>query len=130
MRTSTWCGAYNPSLTGRGGEGILIFVAKYTKEARRARRYPHDSVLEIFSDSDSMPVDVARLIDVSALGLSFTTTRVYAKGAPIHARMRLLNTGVLEIRGTIVRIKEKTNCTLYGVKYDSVRGNHPWPSTP
>lgn len=105
-------------------------MAKFTKEARRASRYPHDSVLEIIDDSDGMPGEVARLVDVSSLGVSFTTVRVFAKGAPIRARMRLLNTGVLEIKGTVVRIKEKANCTLYGVKYDSVRGSRPWPSTP
>ena len=77
-----------------------------------------------------MPGEVARLINVSSLGVSFTTIRVFAKGAPIHARMRLLNSGTLEITGTVVRIKAKTNHTLYGVKFDSVRGNRPWTSTP
>lgn len=100
-------------------------MAKFTKESRRASRYPHDSMLEILGDSDTMPADVVRLVDVSSLGASFTTTRVFAKGAPIRARLRLLDAGVLEIKGTVVRIKEKTNFTLYGVKFDSVRGRRP-----
>ena len=102
-----------------------MIMAKYTKEARRASRYPHDSVLEIFGDSDSIPVDVARLVDVSSLGASFATTRAYAKGARIHARMRLLNAGILEVEGTVVRVKAKSNFTLYGVKFDSVLGSRP-----
>lgn len=107
-----------------------MIMAKFTKEARRASRHAHDSVLEIIDDSDGMPGEVARLVDVSALGVSFTTIRVFAKGAPIHARMRLLNAGTLEIKGIVVRIKEKKNYTLYGVKFNSARGSRPWPSTP
>jgi hypothetical protein len=98
-------------------------MAKFTKETRRASRYPHDSVLEILGDPDSAPAGAVRLVDVSSLGASFASTRVFAKGAPIHARLRLLNAGVLEITGTVVRIKEKTNFTLYGVKFDSARGS-------
>lgn len=100
-------------------------MAKFTKEARRASRYPHDSVVEFIDETDGMPGDVARLVDVSSLGASFTTLRVFAKGAPIHARLRTLDSGVLEIKGTVVRIKEKTNFTLYGVRFDSVRGKRP-----
>ena len=98
---------------------------KHAKDARRASRYPHDSVVEFIDDSDRMPGDVARLVDVSSLGASFSTLRVFAKGAAIHARLRLLNAGVLEIWGKVVRIKERTNSTLYGVKFDTVRGARP-----
>jgi hypothetical protein len=97
-------------------------MAKFSKEARRATRYPHDSLLEILGDGGVGPADVVRLIDVSSSGASFSTTRMFTKGAPIHARLRLLNTGALEISGTVVRIKEKTNYTVYGVKFDPVRG--------
>jgi hypothetical protein len=39
-------------------------------------------------------------------------------GAPIRARLRLLKSGVLDVRGTVVRVEEKTNYTLYAVKFD------------
>lgn len=125
MRTSTRGHAYNSAWTRRPREGILTHMAKFTKEARRASRHPHDSLLEILGDADSIPEGVARLVDISSLGVSFTTTRVFAKGARIHARLRLMDAGVLEITGTVVRVKEKSNFTLYGVRFDSVRGNRP-----
>lgn len=97
---------------------------KYAKESRRASRYRHDSVLEIVGESSGAPVDAARLVDVSSGGVSFSTTRVYAKGARIRARMRLLDAGPLEFIGKVVRIKEKSNSTLYAVEFESVRGAH------
>ncbi|MDP3543421.1 MAG: PilZ domain-containing protein [Elusimicrobiota bacterium] len=99
-------------------------MTRYSKEARRAARQPHDSVLELLDASGFTPSD-ARLVDVSALGVSFTSTRVFAKGEPIRARLRLLGAGVLEIKGTVVRIKERERGALYAVKFDSVRGKRP-----
>lgn len=97
----------------------------YRKDARRAPREPHDSVLELLDDKGVKPFGDARLVDVSSLGVSFTSTRLLAKGAAIRARLRLLEAGVLEFKGTVVRVKERSNCTLYAVKFDSVRGKRP-----
>lgn len=94
----------------------------FMREARRAARQPHDSVLEILDGSGRMSGGVARLVDVSSRGASFTTVRAFVKGARIHARMRLLNAGVLEIMGKVVRIKEKANFTLYAVEFDPAPG--------
>lgn len=95
------------------------------KEARRGVRSRHDSVLEILDETGDVLVDVVRLVDVSSVGLSFATTHAFAKGAPIHARLRLLNAGVLKIMGRVVRVKEKTNSTLYAIAFESVRGVRP-----
>ncbi|MCR4295286.1 MAG: PilZ domain-containing protein [Elusimicrobia bacterium] len=100
-------------------------MTRYAKEARRAPREPHDSVLEILDDAGHKPFGDARLVDVSSLGVSFTSTRVFPKGAAIRARLRLLDAGVLEFKGTVVRVKERSNCMLYAVKFDSVRGKRP-----
>lgn len=72
-----------------------------------------------------MALDIARLVDVSSVGLSSTTTHAFAKGARIDARLRLLSAGVLNITGHVVRFKEKTSFTLYAVEFKSVRGVRP-----
>lgn len=99
-------------------------MARYAKEARRASRQPHDSVLELLDASGFTPSD-ARLVDVSALGVSFTSTRAFAKGDTIRARLRLHEVGVLEIEGSVVRVKARGRSTLYAVKFDAVRGKKP-----
>ena len=91
------------------------------KEERRAPRVPHDSVLELFDAEGRLMAEALKLVDVSSLGASFSTTRLFAKGAKIRGRLRLLNFGVLEIEGRVVRLKERTNSTLYGVRFDSVK---------
>ena len=95
------------------------------KDARRGPRSRHDSVLEILDETGGVLLDIVRLVDVSSVGLSFATTHVFAKGSVIHARLRLLNAGVLTIMGRVVRVKEKTNSTLYPVEFESVRGVRP-----
>ncbi|MEK7384664.1 MAG: PilZ domain-containing protein [Elusimicrobiota bacterium] len=100
-------------------------MTKLTREARRGPRFRHDSVLEILDDSDRVMAVVARLVDLSSVGVSFSTTHVFAKGARIRARLRLLSAGVLTVTGRVVRIKEKTNSTLYAVEFESVRGARP-----
>jgi hypothetical protein len=91
------------------------------REARRSPRYPHDSVLELIDETGALMTGVETLVDVSSVGASFTTTRPFKRGASIHARLRLLGVGVLEITGRIVRMKEKSNTTLYAVEFDSVK---------
>jgi len=97
--------------------------SNHTKEARRGARFRHDSVLELTDGSGSLLSEAARIVDVSSVGVSFTTTHVLARGERVRARMRLLGIGVLEIEGRVVRIKENSNSTLYAVEFDSVREN-------
>lgn len=97
-------------------------MERYIKEARRAVRYGHDSMLEILDDPDPAVSPLARLVDVSSTGVSFTTVRVLRRGASIRGRIRLLSAGVLEFSGTVVRVKARTNTVLYGVAFDSVKG--------
>jgi hypothetical protein len=97
-------------------------MAKIARQPRRAPRVRHDSVLEILDDEGGLLAGVARLVDVSSVGVSFCTPHAFAKGAKIRARLRLMEAGVLQITGRIVRIKEKTNTTLYAVEFDSVKG--------
>lgn len=101
-------------------------MVKLTQEARRSPRSRHDSVLEILDETGDVLLDIVRLVDVSSVGASFATTHAFAKGARIHARLRLLNAGVLRITAKVVRVKERTNTTLYAVEFESVRGaRHP-----
>lgn len=92
-----------------------------TKEARRAPRIRHDSVLELYDERGRLAAGVLKLVDVSSVGASFTTTLALVPGQAIRGRVRLLGAGVLEITGRVVRSKEKTNSTLYAVAFDSVR---------
>ena len=94
---------------------------RMAKEARRSPRTPHDSVLELYDAEGRLLADVLKLVDVSTVGASFSTTRTFAKGAKIRGRLRLLGVGVLEIAGRIVRLKERTNSNLYGLESDSVK---------
>ena len=94
-------------------------MAKHAREARRAPRSRHDSTVEILGERGPAPVGAARLVDVSASGARFAATETFVLGAPLRARLRLLKSGVLDVRGTVVRVEEKTNYTLYAVKFDS-----------
>jgi len=98
-----------------------VSMARPPKETRRSPRVPHDSVLELYDAEGRLTAGGVTLVDVSAVGASFTTTRVFVKGEKVRGRLRLLDAGVLEVAGRVVRLKERTNSTLYGVEFDSVR---------
>lgn len=93
--------------------------SRSAKESRRSPREPHDSVLEILSAAPGAPDDSARLVDASAGGVSFTSTRVFVKGARIRGRTRSLGAGVREFSGTIVRVTRRTNRVVYAVEFDA-----------
>lgn len=94
-------------------------MTKFAREARRAPRSRHDSTLELLGDRGAAPAGSARLVDVSSSGARFASTGLFVLGAPIRARLRLLKSGVLEVRGTVVRVEEKANYALYAVRFDS-----------
>ena len=98
---------------------------RYGKDGRRAPREPHDSALELLDDEGRLLSGAHRLIDVSAAGLSFSTVRVFRKGAQIRGRIRIYERGVFEFEGRVVRLKERFNSNLYGVAFDSVKGRLP-----
>ena len=91
------------------------------KEARRAPRTRHDSVLDLYVEQGRLTAATLKLVDVSSTGASFSTTRAFAKGAKIGGRLRLFGVGVLEVTGRVVRFKEKSNSTLYAVEFDSLK---------
>lgn len=97
-------------------------MARPAKDTRRGIRVRHDSVMELLDADGRLLAGVLTLSDVSSVGASFTTTRTFAKGDAVRGRIRLLRTGVLEIVGRVVRVKEKSNSTLYAVEFESVRG--------
>ncbi len=90
-------------------------------EKRRAPRATHDSVLEIHDPKGHLVTAIGRLVDVSAVGACFASTHALRVGDAIHGRLRLLKEGRLTISGHIVWIRKKTNHTLYGLAFDSVR---------
>lgn len=91
------------------------------KENRRAVRAKHDSVLELQDEEGRAISGVVRLIDVSAVGASFASTAALRKGMRLHGRLRLLRTGALDIAGRVVRIKEGSNVTYYGIEFEAVK---------
>lgn len=91
------------------------------QEKRRAPRAAHDSVLEFRDGEGRLTGETARLADFSARGARFSTPRAYAKGARVRGRIRLLERGVFEVTGRVVRLRERENFTLYGVEFDSCR---------
>lgn len=96
-------------------------MARAGREARRAVRARHDSVLELLDEAGRPREGALRLVDVSSTGASFTTTLVLTKGDLLRGRLRLLGAGVLEVVARVVRVKERTNCALYGVEFESVK---------
>lgn len=89
-------------------------------ENRRAKRSNHDSVLELFDESGQMIAGIGRLVNVSNVGVCFSTGTVLEKGQLIHGRLRLLKDGFLDISGRVVWLKKKVNTTQYGVEFDRV----------
>jgi len=86
-------------------------------ENRRAKRDPHDSVLELFDDSGKLITGIGRLVNVSKTGACFSSTKTYEKGKPLRARIRTLRDGVTECAAEIVWVRKKPTVTLYGVRF-------------
>lgn len=92
---------------------------RFIPDKRRAPREKHDSVLDLYDEDGKHVSGVALMTDVSETGASFRSTLKFTKGVQIRARLRILGQKPLVITGRVVRIKEFTNHTLYGVAFDS-----------
>ena len=90
-------------------------------EQRRYPRESHDSVLELLDEAGRRLEGISRLVDYSTVGLQFSSSLNFARGARIRARLRLMKQGRLEVTGNVVWLKKKGNATLYGVAFDSLR---------
>lgn len=93
-------------------------------EKRRDRRDKHDSVVEVMSPKGGLKC-TGRLADYSASGIAFSSDSEFSKGEKLHARMRILEKGVLDFTGEVVWVRSEKNKTLYGVRFDSVSRVHP-----
>jgi PilZ domain len=95
------------------------------RDARRAARAPHDSALELFDEHGQLlPAQVQTLVDISATGASFTSTRELAKGARVRGRVRRMGRAVFDFTGRVVRRREhpsRANSILYAVEFDPGR---------
>jgi PilZ domain-containing protein len=96
-----------------------------TKEKRRAPRASHDSVLEIFDAEGNFILGIGRLINFSNVGVCFSSTKVLEKGQKLHARLRLLKEGALEVSARVVWVEKKSNTMLYGLEFDSIQKIEP-----
>jgi len=96
------------------------------KNNRRAQnRDRHDSVLEVYDGTGKSIAWTAKLVDFSAGGAAFSATRLLMKGTRLHACVRILGKGTIEIFGHVVWSRRKTNTNLYGIKFDSIKNMHP-----
>ena len=91
------------------------------KNNRRFERQRHNSVLEIYDESGKFIAWTAQMVNFSMGGAAFSTTKLLDTGTYIHARIRILGKGVMEISGNVVWGRRKTNTNLYGVKFDSLK---------
>ncbi|MFA5975874.1 MAG: PilZ domain-containing protein [Elusimicrobiota bacterium] len=87
------------------------------KEKRRAPRARHNSVLEILDQGGHSIAEIGRLVNFSAVGACFSSTRVFGKGEKLYARLRLLKEGVLMVTARVVWVQKKTNAILYGIEF-------------
>jgi hypothetical protein len=96
-----------------------------TKENRRAPRSRHDSVLEIFDTGGNLIIGIGRLINFSNVGVCFSSTKVLTKGQKVHARLRLVKEGALEVSARVVWTEKKSNMMFYGLEFDSIQKIEP-----
>lgn len=94
------------------------------KDKRRAPRYPHDSVIEIF-DAEGKVAATGRLKDFSKVGASFLVGDQAALPEKFRARLRFLERGVIEVEARVVRVTREKNATCYGIKFDSYEHVYP-----
>lgn len=92
-----------------------------SNENRRAFRSSHDSVMEIFDVEGNFILGVGRLVNFSAVGACFSSSKVLARGERLRVRLRLLKEGVLEMAARVVWTAKKSNRTLYGIEFDSLK---------
>ena len=78
-------------------------------------------MLELYDEKGGLLRGAARLVDLSSVGARFASTLALPKGQHVRGRLRLMHIGALDIAGRIVRIKEGSNATLYGIEFDAVR---------
>ena len=94
----------------------------FKKNIRRAKREGHDSIMEVFSESErGILLWTAKLFNFSTTGASFLTAKNLNKGDYVSARIRILEKGVMEITGKIVRTKKESKLNLYGIRFESVK---------
>ena len=96
-----------------------------THEKRRAPRSKHDSILEIYDIEGNLITGIGRLVNVSKVGVCFSSTKVLAVGEKLRARLRLLKEGTLEVAAHIVWARRKPNARLYGLAFDVVQKIRP-----
>jgi hypothetical protein len=94
-------------------------------EKRRAPRRGHDSVLEIFDESGHFITGVGRLVNFSAVGACFATTKKLSPEEPLRVRLRMLKEGKLEAKARVVWSRRKTNAILYGIAFEKVQKISP-----
>ena len=94
-------------------------------EKRRAPRANHDSVLEIFDTGGNLIIGIGRLINFSNVGVCFSSTKVLTKGQKVHARLRLVKEGALEVSARVVWTEKKSNMMFYGLEFDSIQKIEP-----
>ena len=92
-----------------------------SQENRRAPRRKHDSVLEIYDDDGRYITGLGRLIDISSVGVRFSTTQVLHKGDRVRARLRLLKEGVLTIVAYVIWTKKLAHTYQYGLHFDVIK---------
>ena len=90
-------------------------------EKRRAPRVRHDSVVEILDASGTILIGTARLVDFSKVGLCIAGSLAVSPGDAVHARVRLLREGILEIVGRVVWLRKKPTGCQYGISAESTR---------
>jgi hypothetical protein len=77
--------------------------------------------LEIYDASRRLLTGIGRLVNFSAVGACFSSTAALAKGVRLHARLRLLREGRLDIIARVIWIRRRTNSILYGIEFENVR---------
>src|SRR5690242_1101179 len=92
-----------------------------SKDKRRGARRRHESALEIFDASGQFITGTGRLIDVSTVGVCFSSNKKLAPGEPDRARFGLLNGEVVEVASHVVWARRKPHDTLYGLACDAAQ---------
>lgn len=94
-----------------------------TRHNQRPQRTSHDSILEAY-DGKKLAWS-GKLIDISAGGACFTTTKQLNTGDAITATVRIFGEGVRELSGRIVWVRQDKRGTLYGLKLETEKKIYP-----
>jgi hypothetical protein len=97
-------------------EGIM---GDALREKRRTDRVRFESIPELFDEKEQVIPGAHRLVNLSAIGASLTSTKSLSVGQQIGGRITV-NTGFMLVRAQVVWRRRRLRGFRYGLRFHSV----------